>query len=177
MEWSQIQRPSLGTRMLMPMAWSLLPLVGGLLLLFTKGGLMATGMLAAGVMLSLIAVWLGSTYVPGRVDMLVLLLSPMLSFILFFQPPEIAQAVIALIPWWVNYSTAARLSALSTTGYRIEWDPKIPLPEIEGATYLSRRWAARPLMRIDGNMVIGIRVDGVCMIEADEPITFTFSEE
>jgi len=114
---------------------------------------------------------------PGRVDMLVLLVSPFGAFILFFQPPEIIQAIIALIIWTINYRTAAFLSALSGKSYRCKWDPRVPLPEVDGATYLHRKWAARPLFRIGSNVVRGIRVGSDIMLESDTPITFTFSDE
>ena len=160
------------------MAWSLLPLTGGLLLiLFKDGGLLATAFLALGLMLSLIAVWIGTTAVPGRVDMLVLLVSPFVAFSLFFQPPNVVQAFLAIITWTVNYRTASSLSALSGVAYRCEWDPRVPLPELKGATYLHRKWAARPLIRIGSNIVRGVRLDGKIMLESDSPITFTFSEE
>ena len=48
--------------------------------------LLATSFLAAGIMLSLFAVWIGATSNAGRVDMLVLLISPFAAFSLFFQP-------------------------------------------------------------------------------------------
>jgi hypothetical protein len=109
--------------------------------------------------------------------MLVLLVSPFAAFILLFQPPAAIQALLALVPWVINYRTAASLSALSGTAYRRDWDPREPLPEITGATYMHRRWAARPLLRVGSNIVRGIRLDDRIMLEADAPITFTFSEE
>ena len=166
-----------GPKMLFPMAWSLLPLVGGMLLLFYSGGLLATAFLALGIMLSLFAVWIGATSAPGRVDMLVLLISPFSAFALFFQPPEIVQAIVATIVWIINYRTASFLSALSGKAYRCKWDPRVPLPDVQGATYMHRRWAARPLFRIGKNIVRGVRTDSDIMLEADAPITFTFSEE
>lgn len=114
---------------------------------------------------------------PGRVDMLVLLVSPFAAFSLFFQPPAFVQAIIALTVWTINYRTASFLSALSGKSYRCSWDPRIPLPEISGATYMHKKWAARPLFRIGNNIVRGVRVDNEIMLEADAPITFTFSEE
>ncbi|MBA4694985.1 MAG: hypothetical protein H2066_03945 [Candidatus Poseidoniales archaeon] len=177
MDWVEVETPGPGPKMLWPMAWSLLPLVGGLLLLLRDGSLLATSFLAMGIMLSLIAVWIGTTNMPGRVDMLVLLVSPFGAFILFFQPPEIIQAIIALIIWTINYRTAAFLSALSGKSYRCKWDPRVPLPEVDGATYLHRKWAARPLFRIGSNVVRGIRVGSDIMLESDTPITFTFSDE
>ncbi|MBT4982605.1 MAG: hypothetical protein HOM85_06035 [Euryarchaeota archaeon] len=177
MEWEEVSIPGPGPKMLWPMAWSILPLAGGLLLLLQDRGLLATGALALGVMLSLIAVWIGTNAMPGRVDMLVLLVSPFAAFILLFQPPAAIQALLALVPWVINYRTAASLSALSGTAYRRDWDPREPLPEITGATYMHRRWAARPLLRVGSNIVRGIRLDDRIMLEADAPITFTFSEE
>ena len=125
----------------------------------------------------LFAVWIGATSMPGRVDMLVLLISPFAAFSLFFQPPILIQAAIALIVWTINYRTAAFLSALSGKSYRCKWDPRVPLPDIDGATYMHKKWAARPLFRVGTNMVRGIRVNNEIMLEADAPITFTFSEE
>ena len=145
--------------------------------LIKSNSLLATSFLAAGIMLSLFAVWIGATSMPGRVDMLVLLISPFAAFSLFFQPPILIQAAIALIVWTINYRTAAFLSALSGKSYRCKWDPRVPLPDIDGATYMHRKWAARPLFRIGTNMVRGIRVNNEIMLEADAPITFTFSEE
>jgi hypothetical protein len=177
MEWEEVSIPGPGPKMLWPMAWSILPLVGGLLLLFQDRGLLASGALALGVMLSLVAVWIGTSAMPGRIDMLVLLVSPFAAFILLFQPPAVVQALLALIPWIINYRIAASLSALSGTAYRCDWDPRIPLPDISGANYMHRRWAARPLIRVGSNIVRGIRIDDRIMLEADSPITFTFSEE
>jgi len=177
MEWVEVETMGPGPKMLFPMAWSLLPLVGGMLLLFYSGGLLATAFLALGIMLSLFAVWIGATSVPGRVDMLVLLISPFSAFALFFQPPEIVQAIVATIVWIINYRTASFLSALSGKAYRCKWDPRVPLPDVPGATYMHRRWAARPLLRIGKNIVRGVRINSDIMLEADAPITFTFSEE
>ena len=67
MEWEEFDAPGVGTRMLFPMAWSLLPLTVGLILLVRRM-LWPTSFLAAGIMLSLVAVWLGASKVPGRVD-------------------------------------------------------------------------------------------------------------
>jgi hypothetical protein len=79
--------------------------------------------------------------------------------------------------WTINYRTAAMLSALSGKSYRYDWDPRVPLPDVEGATYMHKKWAARPLFRVGSNIVRGLRSDGKIMLEADAPITFTFSEE
>lgn len=177
MEWTEVDTVGPGPKMLFPMAWSLLPLVGGLLLFIKSNSLLATSFLAAGIMLSLFAVWIGATSMPGRVDMLVLLISPFAAFSLFFQPPILIQAAIAIIVWTINYRTAAFLSALSGKSYRCKWDPRVPLPDINGATYMHKKWAARPLFRVGANMVRGIRVNNETMLEADAPITFTSSEE
>jgi len=177
MEWEEVSVSGPGPKMLFPMAWSILPLVIGLILLFQDGGLMASVFLAVGIMLSLVAVWIGADAMPGRVDMLVLLVSPFMAFILLFQPPAVIQALLAIIPWVINYRTAAYLSALSGTVYRCDWDPRVPLPDIAGATYMHHRWAARPLIRIGSNMVRGVRLGERILLEADAPITFTFSEE
>ena len=177
MEWTEVDIVGPGPKMLFPMAWSLLPLVAGLLLFIKSDNLLATSLLAAGIMLSLFAVWRGATSMPGRVDMLVLLVSPFAAFSLFFQPPAFVQAIIALTVWTINYRTASFLSALSGKSYRCSWDPRIPLPEISGATYMHKKWAARPLFRIGNNIVRGVRVNNEIMLEADAPITFTFSEE
>lgn len=177
MEWIEVKMVGPGPKMLFPMAWSLLPLVAGLLFLIQSGGLLATSLLALGIMISLLAVWRGANSVPGRVDMLVLLISPFSAFALFFQPPEIIQAIVAIVVWIINYRTASFLSTLSGKAYRCKWDPRVPLPEVKGATYMHKRWAARPLFRIGKNIVRGVRIDSEIMLEADAPITFTFSEE
>lgn len=177
MEWSEVETPGPGPKMLWPMAWSLLPLIGGLLLLLQDRGLLATSLLALGIMVSLSAVWIGANSNPGRVDMLVLLVSPFTAFILFFQPPNAIQAIMAIIAWSINYRTAAFLSALSGKVYRCDWDPRVPLPDVDGATYFHRKWAARPLFRVASNIVRGVRINEDVMLEADAPITFTFSEE
>ena len=80
MDWEEVEAPGAGPKMLYPMAWSLLPLTVGLILLVRTDGLWPTSFLAAGIMLSLAAVWLGATMVPGRVDMLKLLISPFAAF-------------------------------------------------------------------------------------------------
>ena len=177
MDWEEVEAPGAGPKMLYPMAWSLLPLTVGLILLVRTDGLWPTSFLAAGIMLSLAAVWLGATMVPGRVDMLKLLISPFAAFSLFFQPPEIIQAIIALIVWTINYRTAAFLSSISIKAYRLEWDPERPLPDIDGATYFYKKWAQKPLFRLGKNMVRGVRSNGKTVIEADEPINFNFSNK
>ena len=61
MQWEEHDIDGPGPKMLFPMAWSLLPLVGGFLLLIKDGeNLLATSFVAAGIMLSLIAVWIGT---------------------------------------------------------------------------------------------------------------------
>jgi hypothetical protein len=42
---------------------------------------------------------------------------------------------------------------------------------------MHKKWAARPLFRVGTNIVRGLRSNGKIMLEADAPITFTFSEE
>ncbi len=173
MEWEEFEAPGVGPIMLFPMAWSLLPLTVGLILLVRTDGLWPTSFLAAGIMLSLAAVWLGASNLPGRVDMLKLLVSPFAAFSLFFQPPEIIQAIIALCVWTLNYKTAAYLSAISQKKYRLEWDSEVALPDVHGATFFRRKWAPKPLFRLGQNLVRGVIVDERVMLEADSPITFT----
>ena len=48
MEWEEFDAPGVGPRMLFPMAWSLLPLTVGLILLVRSDGLWPTSFLAAG---------------------------------------------------------------------------------------------------------------------------------
>ena len=109
--------------------------------------------------------------------MLVLLISSICCIFSIFPASNPDQAAIALIVWTINYRTAAFLSALSGKSYRCKWDPRVPLPDIDGATYMHKKWAARPLFRVGANMVRGIRVNDEIMLEADAPINFTFSEE
>jgi hypothetical protein len=177
MEWHEVGAVQAGPKMLFPMAWSLLPLFGGSILLFTKGGLLPIIFLAAGVMLSFFAVFLGTQIVPGKIDMFVLLVSPFVSFIMFFRPPDIVVLIMALATWILNYKTASLLSRTSATRWRCEWDPRVPLPEVSGAVYFHRRWAARPLMRIKSNIVRGVRIDDRVMLESFEPFTFDDSEQ
>ena len=176
MQWEEVEAAGAGPKMLYPMAWSLLPLTVGFILLIRTGGLLPSFFLAAGIMLSMVAVWLGANFVPGRIDMMKLLISPFAAFSLFFQPPELIQAVIALVVWIVNYRTAAFLSAISVKAFRLDWDPDERLPDIEGAIYFQKKWASRPLFRLGKNMVRGVRIDGQVMLEADAPITFNFSK-
>ena len=177
MDWEVVRLDGTYPRMLFPMAWSLLPLVGGCLLIYQDRGLIVPTMLASGIMISLIAVWIGSTMAPGRVDFIVLLISPFAAFGLFFQPPEIIQVIIAISVWTVNYRTASMLSSVSGKAYRIDWDPKKPIPHVDGAKYFHRKWAARPLFRIENNIVRGIRVDDRIMLESDFPINFILEGE
>ena len=76
--------------------------------------------------------------------MLVLLISPFAIFSIF-PASNLNQNAIALIVWTINYRTASFLSALSGKSYRCKWDPRVPLPDIDGATYMHKKWAARPL--------------------------------
>ena len=99
MEWQEAEVFEAGPKMLYMMAWSLLPLAFGIILLIRTDGLLATAFLATGIMLSLWAVWIGANHLPGRVDMLVMLISPFAAFSLFFQPPEVIQALVALVVW------------------------------------------------------------------------------
>jgi hypothetical protein len=151
------------------MAWSLLPLIIGTFLLYKEGGLLPIFLLAFAVMLSFTAVWMGASMVPGVIDMPVLLMSPVISFLMLFQPHPYVLTAMSLVAWAVNYRTAEKLSSYSGTRWRVEWDPKEPLPQIEGATMLNHRWAARPLMRIGDNLVIGVRDDKRIMIQALKP--------
>ena len=86
-------------------------------------------------MLSLIAVWRGASKVPGRVDMIKLLISPFAAFSLFFQPPEIIQALISVSVWILNYKTAEFLSEISLKAFRLEWEEDIRIPDVKGATF------------------------------------------
>jgi hypothetical protein len=172
MEWEMVEGPKAGPKMLFPLGWSLLPLVTGLIFLFTKGGIFPIALLAVGLMLSLFAVFIGVQLVPGRIDMLHLLVSPFASVIIFFPMPEFAVAIIAIGCWTLNYRLASKLSTLSRTAYRMDWDPQVLLPQLEGAKIFHRRWAARPLMRINGLIIRGVREGNRVLIEADEPIQF-----
>ena len=177
MRWEEHDIDGPGPKMLFPMAWSLLPLVGGFLLLIKDGeNLLATSFVSAGIMLSLIAVWIGTTQMPGRVDMLVLMISPFSAFALFFQPPFIVQILVAMGAWTVNYRTAAMLSALAGKSYRLDWDVNKQIPHIESAKFFSRKWKPRPLFRLGTNVVRGVKIDGRTMLESDEPIQFLLEE-
>jgi len=172
MEWEEFDAPGVGPRMLFPMAWSLLPLTVGLILLVRSDGLWPTSFLAAGIMLSLVAVWLGASKVPGRVDMIKLLISPFAAFSLLFQPPEIIQAIIAVTVWVLNYKTAVFLSEISLKAYRLEWPEDIKIPDVKGATFFRRKWATKPLFRVGQNLVRGVIHDEKAMLEADAPVEF-----
>ena len=177
MDWHEVKLDGPGPKMLFPMAWSLLPLVGGCLLIYQGRGLLVPAMLASGIMISLIAVWIGATISPGRVDFAILLISPFAAFGLFFQPPEIVQVIVAISVWTINYRTAAMLSAISGKAYRLEWDPKKPLPMIESARFFHTKWAARPLFRIGKNIVRGVKEGDKIYIESDEPLSYFSDEE
>lgn len=69
------------------------------------------------------------------------------------------------------------LSSISSKAYRIDWDPSVQIPKIEGAKYFHTKWAARPLFRIGNNVVRGVRENDRVMLESDYPITFNFDEE
>ena len=84
-----------------------------------------------------------------------------------------ANAVVGLLVVIINLF----LSAISVKAYRCNWDPEVPLPEVEGATYFHKKWKARPLFRVGKNIVRGVKVGKRVMLEADSPITFNFSEE
>tara|TARA_B100000287_G_C20158237_1_gene593020 strand:- start:20 stop:559 length:540 start_codon:yes stop_codon:yes gene_type:complete len=170
MQWEEISVPGPGPRMLWPMAWSLLPLVFGMTMVLNRGGLLPIALLASGVMLSFVAVWLGASMVPGVIDMPVLLMSPVVSFLMLFQPHPYLLISMSAFAWLVNYRTADRLSSYSGTRWRIEWDPKILLPEIEGATIFSRRWASRPLMRVEDNLIVGVRDGDRIFIQGLKPL-------
>ena len=172
MQWEEFDAPGVGPKMLFPMAWSLLPLTVGLILLVRSDGLLPTFFLAAGIMLSLVAVWRGASKVPGRVDMIKLLISPFAAFSLFFQPPEIIQAIIAVSVWVLNYKTAEFLSEISIKAYRLEWGEDIRIPDVKGATFFRRKWAAKPLFRVGQNLVRGVIHDDKVMLEADSPVDF-----
>ena len=177
MDWREVKLDGAGPKMLFPMAWSLLPLVGGCLLIYQDRGLLVPILLASGIMFSLAAVMIGSTIAPGRVDFFVLMISPFTAFGLFFQPPEIVQVLLAVGVWTINYRMAEMLSRVSSRAYRIEWNPEISIPIIEGGTYFHTKWVARPIFRIGSNVVRGIKDGEKTMLEADEPITFTFDDE
>ena len=172
MQWEEFDAPGVGPKMLFPMAWSLLPLTVGLILLVRSDGLLPTFFLAAGIMLSLVAVWRGASKVPGRVDMIKLLISPFAAFSLFFQPPEIIQAIIAVSVWVLNYKTAEFLSEISIKAYRLEWGEDIRIPDVKGATFFRRKWAEKPLFRVGQNLVRGVIHDDKVMLEADSPVEF-----
>ena len=176
MEWEEVDIPGAGPKMLYPMAWSLLPIAFGIILMFKMDGLWPTSLLAIGIMLSLFAVWVGTTIVPGRVDMLKLLVSPFAAFSLFFQPPEIVQVILTILVWTLNYRTAAFLSAISLRAYRTDWDEEQKIPDVEGAVIFRRNWSEKPLLRIGKNIVRGVRARGRTMLEADSPVTFIFNE-
>ncbi len=173
MDWYEVESEGPGTKMLFPMAWSLLPLVAGALRFINNPGLLATSLLALGIMISCGAVYIGSQKVPGLIDMMVLNVSPFCAFILFFQPPALAQISIAIIVWTVNYRAAATLSLHSGSMWRCEWDPNIPLPHINGAVYFQKRWAARPLMRIDGVILKGVRDGDKILLECPVQVHFS----
>ena len=175
MDWVETKTPSAGTKMLYPMAWSILPIVAGILVMIKLDTIYSSILLAFGMFLSMAAVWLGTTVVPGRVDMLVLLVTPICALSLLFQPPEIVQATVCIGVWIWNYRTASFLSSVSGKAYRYEWDINCELPEIPGARYFQKKWSEKPLIRIDNNIIRGVREDNRYMLEADRPVEFTSS--
>ena len=92
---------------------------------------------------------------------------------MFFQPPEIIQAIIAVSVWILNYKTAEFLSEISIKAYRLEWGEDIRIPDVKGATFFRRKWAAKPLFRVGQNLVRGVIHDGKVMLEADSPVEFS----
>jgi hypothetical protein len=173
MDWYEVEVEGPGPKMLFPMAWSLLPLIAGMITFINHPGLIATSLLSLGIMISCGAVYLGSQKVPGLIDMMVLIISPFSAFILFFQPPIIAQITIAIIVWIVNYRAAAMLSLHAGSMWRCEWDPSVPLPHVDGAIYFTKRWAARPLMRINGIILKGVRDGDKVLLECPVQIHFS----
>lgn len=172
MDWVEVKTTSAGTKMLYPMAWSILPIVAGILVMLKLDTIYSSILLAFGMFLSMIAVWLGTTVVPGRVDMLVLLVTPIFALSLLFQPPELVQVTACIGVWIWNYRTASFLSIISSKAYRCEWDQNRDLPEINGARYFQKKWAERPLFRVGKNIIRGIKHEGKFMLEADSPIDF-----
>ena len=170
MDWVEIKTPSAGTKMLYPMAWSILPIVAGILVMIMIDTVYSSILLAFGMFLSMVAVWLGTTVVPGRVDMLVLLVTPICALSLLFQPPEIVQATVCIGVWIWNYRIASFLSSVSGKAFRFEWDRDRELPEIPGARYFQKKWSEKPLFRIDNNIIRGVKDNERCMLEADKPV-------
>ncbi|MGB2452931.1 MAG: hypothetical protein ACPIB8_08340, partial [Candidatus Poseidoniaceae archaeon] len=109
---------------------------------------------------------------PPSAHFLSLLISPFAAFSLFFQPPEIIQAIIAVTVWTLNYKTAAFLSEISLKAYRLEWEEDARIPDVKGATFFRRKWATKPLFRVGQNLVRGVIHDNKAMLEADAPVEF-----
>ena len=176
MDWIDFKPESPGPKMLFPMAWSLLPLIGGtILMLVRNGGILPSVLLASALAFSMMAVFIGAQTLPGKLDMLHLLPSPFVAFIILMQPPPVAAIALAVLTWSWDYRNAALLSRSAGTVYRMDWDVAKPLPQLSGAKIFSRKWAARPLFALNDLKVRGIRVDGRTMIEATSK--FSIEEE
>jgi len=176
MDWIEFKPESPGPKMLFPMAWSLLPLIGGtILMLIRDGGILPSVLLASALAFSMIGVFIGANMLPGRLDMLHLLPSPFVAFIILMQPPPTIAIALALITWSWDYRNAALLSRSAGTVYRLNWDVAKPLPVLSGAEMFSSKWAARPLLALGDLKVRGIRIGGRTMIEATRK--FNFEEE
>ena len=176
MDWVEFKPESPGPKMLFPMAWSLLPLSSGVILMIMRnGGILPSVLLASGLAFSMVAVFIGAQTLPGRLDMLHMLPSPFAAFIILMQPPPFAAITLAVIVWCWDYRNASLLSRSAGTVYRMNWDVSEPLPVLPGAKMLSRKWAARPLIELDDLKVRGIRVGGQPVIEATRK--FAIEEE
>ncbi len=176
MDWVEFKPESPGPKMLFPMAWSLLPLTGGVILMFIRnGGILPSVLLASALAFSMIGVFIGAHTLPGKLDMLHMLPSPFVGFIILMQPPPFVAIALAILVWSWDYRNAALLSRSAGMVYRMEWDVSKPLPQLTGAKLFSRKWAARPLITLDDLKVRGIRVGGIPMIESTKK--FSIEEE
>ena len=168
MQWQEHQTERPGPKMLMPMAWSLLPLaIGSILIIIRGSSIFAAGLLSLALLLSMASVAVGSALLPGRLDMLYILPSPFAAIVILMQLNEVLMVVLAISSWYWDYRNASFLSRSAGTVYLCEWDPNDQLVIPDDAVIKETRWAPR-ILYIHGDMTVrGIRFNGKSMLEAD----------
>ena len=177
MNWSEHELPRPGPAMLFPMAWSLLPLVIGVLWgLLKVHGILSSSLMALGLLLSMTSVAIGTQISPGRLDFIQIIPSPFVAIILLMQPPYLLAVVLSVICWIFDYRHAKQLSMGPFTVYRVEWSPQDALPSIPSAKYARRTWAASPLFSVGEVKVKGVRINGMTYLESTGIINLSESE-